>query len=173
MHSRTLSFTSAAMAVSLLAAGCGGGSRTTAAVTQPGLVAYSHCMRSHGVPNFPDPTAGEGIPKDKIPVGSPQFGAASNDCEHSMPVSGLGPQTTPEQARARVADEISFARCLRTHGFQNFPDPTITGQLTRAMLANAGIDVHQPAVLQAADACVAVTDGLMTRATVVSFIAGH
>ena len=57
-------------ALALLAAGCGGGggspgvatvasSPTTATTTtQSGLsalVAFSRCMRSHGVPNFPDP----------------------------------------------------------------------------------------------------------------------
>ena len=57
----------AVAAFSLLAAGCGGGrspgvasvaSSTTAATTtttQNGLLAFSQCMRSNGVPNFPDP----------------------------------------------------------------------------------------------------------------------
>ncbi|MGN6169413.1 MAG: hypothetical protein ACTHQQ_14770, partial [Solirubrobacteraceae bacterium] len=83
MRSRVLIPTSvvAAVAVALLAAGCGGGSSTNdATISQSGLVAYSHCMRSHGVPNFPDPTPNEGIPKDKIVplVGSRQFSVASS-----------------------------------------------------------------------------------------------
>jgi hypothetical protein len=41
------------------------------------------------------------------------------------------------------------------------------------MLASAGINVHQPAVVQAADACVGVTHGVVTRATIASFVAGH
>ena len=49
---------------------------------------------------------------------------------------------------------------MRSHGFPSFPDPTSSGQLTHEMLANAGINLHQPAVLQAADACVGVTHGL-------------
>src|ERR1700729_488619 len=57
----------AVAALSLIAAGCGGGSpqvasvtsaRTTAATTtQYGAVAFSRCMRSHGELNFPDPTS--------------------------------------------------------------------------------------------------------------------
>jgi hypothetical protein len=39
------------------------------------------------------------------------------------------------------------------------------------MLANAGINLHLPAVVQAADACVSVTHGLITRASVASFVA--
>ena len=88
----------AVAAVSLLAAGCGGGSSTTAATTQNGmvaLVAYSHCMRSHGVPSFPDPTSSEGIPKDKIPVGSPRFPVASSACKHLMPAMAWGPRKRP------------------------------------------------------------------------------
>jgi hypothetical protein len=41
------------------------------------------------------------------------------------------------------------------------------------MLAQAGIDLHQPAVVQAADACVHVTHGLLTRVDVAHFIAGQ
>jgi hypothetical protein len=41
------------------------------------------------------------------------------------------------------------------------------------MLANAGINVHQPAVIEAADACVGVTHGFITRAAVARFVAGH
>jgi hypothetical protein len=41
------------------------------------------------------------------------------------------------------------------------------------MLASAGIDLHQPAVLQAADACVGVTHGVITKAVVARFVAGH
>src|SRR6478752_1770830 len=55
---------------SLLAAGCGGhgspqvasvaSTTTTAVTTAPthsGLIAFSQCMRGHGVSRFPDPTA--------------------------------------------------------------------------------------------------------------------
>lgn len=41
------------------------------------------------------------------------------------------------------------------------------------MLANAGIKLHQPAVLQAADACVSATHGVITKASVARFVAGH
>jgi hypothetical protein len=41
------------------------------------------------------------------------------------------------------------------------------------MLANAGINPHQPAVLHAADACASVTHGAKTKATIGRFIAGQ
>jgi hypothetical protein len=41
------------------------------------------------------------------------------------------------------------------------------------MLANAGVDVRQPVVLQAADGCVVVTYGALTKAAIARFAAGH
>jgi hypothetical protein len=77
------------------------------------------------------------------------------------------------QTPVQIADELAFASCMRAHGFRSFPDPNSSGQLTHQMLAAAGVDVHQPAALQAADACVSVTHGLITKADVARFIAGQ
>jgi hypothetical protein len=170
MHSRTpITTIFAVAAISLVMAGCGGGSSTNAAgTTQTGVLAYSHCMHSHGVPNFPDPDSTGAIPKDKIIAlaDSPQFQAAESACQHVMPASGLGPQTTAQPTRTRRADALAFARCMRDRGFPNFPDPTTEGQLTPEMVTAAGIDLHQPALLQAGLACAPVTHGLITRAAV-------
>ena len=55
----------------------------------PELLKYSQCMRSHGVPNFPDfgssdqsPPPGNGA---AINPSSPQFQAASTACQHLLP----------------------------------------------------------------------------------------
>jgi hypothetical protein len=160
----------AVAAVAVLAAGCGGGSSTAAAGTAQasGTLAYVHCMRSHGVPNFPGPNSSGEVPKDKIIalVNGPQFRVADNDCRHLISAGGLGPAPTAQETRARFAAALAFARCVRAHGFRKFPDPTATGQLTLAMVAAAGINVHQPAALQAADACVGVSHGFLTKAAV-------
>jgi hypothetical protein len=125
-------------------------------------------MRSHGVPNFPDPISGEGIPKDRlIPFAdSPQFRVAQTACLHVMPADGLGPQTTPQATQTRLAAALAFAQCMRARGFPNFPDPTAQGQLTPAMVTAAGIDLHERALLQAGLACAPVTHGLISRAAV-------
>jgi hypothetical protein len=68
---------------------------------------------------------------------------------------------------------LAFIRCLRGHGFPNFPDPTSSGELTHEMVADAGINLQQPAVLQVGDACVSVTHGYITKAAVARFVAGH
>jgi hypothetical protein len=172
--------------LSLLATGCGGGgspgvasitSSTTAAKTtsQSGALAYSGCMRSHGVPSFPDPGSGGAVTKEAAikafkEVSNSQVVAAQSACRDLQPNGG---QLSQAQLAQRLSDLLAFARCIRTHGVQNFPDPTSSGQLTHEMLASAGIDVHQPAVQQAADACVGVTHGALTKAAVARFVAGH
>jgi hypothetical protein len=183
MSSRPLFPTSifAVAAVSLLTAGCGGGSSTTVAptttATPNGALAYAHCMRSHGVTNFPDPATSGGNDKEAVvsalhAVSNSQAQAAQTACIH---VNGGSPGTgqSAVQGQAHIAAMLAFARCLRTHGFPSFPDPTTSGQITHEMLAEAGINLHQPAVLQAADACVSVTHGFITKTDVVKFIAGQ
>jgi hypothetical protein len=162
----------AAATVSLLAAGCGSsgspGSTIAATTAHNGTLAFVHCMRSHGVPNFPGPNSSGEIPKTEVLAlnpSSPQFETAQTACQHLAP-GGLGPQPTPQQTHAQFAAMLAFARCLRSHGFPNVPDPTSSGQLTPEMVAQAGINLHQPAVLEAADACVSVTHGLLTKADV-------
>jgi len=166
----------AGAAASLLAAGCGGGSSTPAATTtklnRP--LAFSHCMHSHGVPNFPDPNSSGQIQKRQIIAldpSSPQFQAAQRACARLWPYGSPGSNST--QGHANTAAMLAFARCIRSHGFANFPDPTTSGQLTHEMLASAGINLHQPAVLQAGDACVGVTHGFITTAAVARFVAGQ
>jgi hypothetical protein len=170
MRPRALVTSVAAVAtISLLMAGCGGGSSTNAAATgQTGVLAYAHCMHSHGVPNFPDPDSSGAIPKDKIIAlgDSPQFQAAESACLHVMPATGLGPEKTALPTRTRLADALSFARCVRAHGFPSFPDPTSQGQLTPEMVTATGIDLHQPEVLRVAIACLPASHGLLTRAAI-------
>jgi hypothetical protein len=165
----------AAATVALLTYGCGGGSSPTAArKTQTGVLAYSHCMHSHGVPNFPDPDSSGAIPKDKIiPLANgTQFQRAETACLHVMPASGLGPEQAAVPTRTRLADALAFARCMRARGLSSFPDPTAQGQLTPEMVTAAGVDLHQPGFLHAGLACVRVTHGLITRAKVERVVNG-
>ncbi len=129
-------------------------------------------MRSRGVPNFPDPTTSPHAFKNAFNNRSPAFLSAATSCQHLLPDGGARNQSA-SPSHAEVAAELAFAQCLRSHGFPNFPDPGSSGQLTREMLANAGISLHLPAVVQAADACVGVTHGFITKAAVARFAAGQ
>jgi hypothetical protein len=150
------------------------GQPVTLAQAQQDALNFSRCIRSHGVPEFPDPTSPREF-KDSFSstaAKSPAFQSAETACRHLLP--GGGPRNqSPVRSQAQAAALLAFARCLRSHGFPSFPDPTSRGQITREMLAAAGINLHQPAVLQAADACVGVTHGVITKAIVARFVAGQ
>ena len=173
----------AGVALSLLAAGCGGGhspsvasvgSSTTAATTttaQSGLIAFSNCMRAHGAPNFPDPQRLPGgsvkLAINQAAATSPQFNAAMKACNHLLPNrGGSEPQESAQQQRKQLADALSFAKCMRSHGVSRFPDPTAQGQLTVEMVQAAGIDVRSPAVLRVVQACLPASHGALTPAKV-------
>jgi hypothetical protein len=132
---------------------------------------FSACMRDHGVINFQDPkvqTNGDhvqvAIHVDPAITDSPAFKSAQSACAHILP--GPGNAATVAQQHARREAMLAFAQCMRQHGFSRFPDPTGQGQLTLAMIRQAGIDLQQPAVRPAAYGCTPVTHGLLTRANI-------
>jgi hypothetical protein len=172
----------AAIALAALLAGCGSGSSSSSSSNSTGQpteaqfqrsgLRFADCMRSHGFPNFPDP----GTPgfKAEFATQSPAFLSTVKTCGRLAP--GVAPGTPGQSAprsQAQIAAMLAFARCIRGHGFPNFPDPTRTGDVTHLMVAAAGIDLHQPAVLQAGDACVSVTHGIITKSIVARFVAGQ
>jgi hypothetical protein len=86
----------------------------------PALV-YAKCMRAHGVPNFPDPSARGGlvIPNDINPQ-SPAFSSAQQLCD-ALPGARPGQTGSPT---SRKLELLSIARCMRSHGVPSFADPT-------------------------------------------------
>jgi hypothetical protein len=173
----------AAIAAAMVIAACGSNSSSSAGSgdrpteaqiqqQQHDAVRFADCMRSHGVPNFPDPTTSPREFKTALNTHAPALQSGATACRHLLPRGGRSSHSAPRSQVQTVA-LLAFARCLRSHGFPSFPDPTSAGQVTHQMLANVGIDLHQPAVVQAADACVSVTHGVITRADVARFVAGQ
>ena len=164
--------------LSVLAAGCGGGqgspqaatTTTTAAIARSTLLAFSHCMRSNGVPSFPDPQRFVGgnvkLTIHQLGSGSPHFQAALAACNHLLPSHGGSSVESAQQQRTRLADELSFARCMRSHGVARFPDPTAQGELSVEMVQARGIDVHSPTVLHVVNTCLPASHGALTPAKV-------
>jgi hypothetical protein len=182
----------AVAAVALLAAGCGGGgspgvanvastttAATTAATAQNGLDAFASCMRAHGVANFPDPDSSGEIPKIHVvsarQANPHKFNAAQTACIHLAPNGSLASQETAQRKRTQLADELSFAKCMRSHGLARFPDPTAQGDLSVEMVRAQGIDVRAPAVLRVVQTCLPASHGALTPAKVREAInnAGH
>jgi hypothetical protein len=131
-------------------------------------LAYARCIRSHGVPNFPDPkqVAGGGIQISGSRSGtnphSPAFNSAQQSCRPLLPNGGEPTHAEQQKALARM---LHSAECMRAHGISGFPDPTLSppsnragyGQITSngvAWLAIPdSIDVRSPAFERAAAAC--------------------
>jgi hypothetical protein len=189
MRSHRLTCVAAIAGCAVALAGCGssspGSSDASSASTASSQSGQTHsiqpaidfvnCMRSHGVSDIPDPTASPRGFKESLSPStphSPAFIAALKPCQHFLLPPG-GANQSPPHTQAQDAAFLAFAGCLRNHGFPSFPDPNSTGDITHEMLAAAGINLHQPAVAQAADACVGVTHGYITKTDVARFIAGQ
>ncbi|MBV8080484.1 MAG: hypothetical protein JO186_08930 [Actinobacteria bacterium] len=165
--------------LALLAAGCGGSHPTTTTTTgQNAIVAYSNCMRSNGVPDFPDPQQlsplNFKLSINRLQTNAPAFQTAQRTCAHLLPSrAGNNSQQSAAQERARIAAELSFARCMRSHGLSQFPDPNSQGELTVEMVVAQGIDVHSPSVLRTVQTCIPASHGWLTPAKVREAIANN
>ncbi len=124
-------------------AGPGGSPHAGKSATSSSAVAYSACMRAHGVPSFADPGSNGQVPKadpQVLGVSGSQLQAAQRTCRHLYPASGrtlstnslrqcyesgVCPQALAQQA---LAAGLNFAQCMRSHGVANWPDPTIDSQ---------------------------------------------
>jgi hypothetical protein len=94
-------------------------SPTAASARQNGGLTFSRCMRSHGVSQFPDPESSGAIPKvtlQQLGVGSSQFQGAQTACASLL-------QPTNTQVHQTLSGMLDFARCMRSHGVHNWPDP--------------------------------------------------
>jgi hypothetical protein len=158
-------------ATAILAAACGGsppppnGSAPGGSARYAQALAYSQCMRSHGVPDFPDPDASGNIIQHVGPGqpsgNTPQEQRADDTCHHLLPHGGVASSAVQ---RRTVSQLLKAARCMRAHGEPNFPDPTVHGASasgdTVSMpgnitlnLGSAGIDINSPQFQAARHAC--------------------
>ena len=118
--------------------------------TGPAGVAFTACMRSHGVPAFPDPDAAGTLTITTSPSldpSSPLFQKAEVHCQHLLPAGKTLSQAQQQKMKARV---LAFAACMRSHGVPNYPDPTFSnGGISQGYGAKSGVDPSSP-VFQAA-----------------------
>ncbi len=184
----------AALVSGFLVAGCGGSSHTptaapasganasapsttaarapTTAVSGGGLataaLAFSDCMRSNGVPNFPDPKPGGGFqfPVSGGNLASPAFRSAQAKCRKVLPGGGPpGPGSTTHPSAQTLAKLVRIAECMRQHGISQFPDPRtsvpsnpvgyqeITDFDGAILLFPSTINLQSPAYRHDLDAC--------------------
>lgn len=154
-------------ATALLTAACGGspsaaGSGASPSTGSPAsasgsrLLAYSQCMRSHGVPSFPDPDGSGQISKQAIiaaanSAGTSVFQSAGNACAHLAP-SGLGPSPASITAQDQQ-DYLRAAACMRSRGITGFPDPVFSSGSVSFPTPPAGFPTSSPRFIQARQTC--------------------
>ena len=137
---RTAAAIIAAAGLALLTGACGGSPSATgsggssqagrSANPQSAAVAFSGCLRSHGVPNFPDPSSSAEIPKEtaqQLGVSSSQLQGALNACQHLLPDTG-NVDDNPAELHRWWSQMLHFARCMHSHGVPNWPDPSAYSQ---------------------------------------------
>ncbi|MEW9533880.1 hypothetical protein [Microbispora sp. NPDC049125] len=125
--------TAAVLAMPLAACSAGGptpaGSPTAVpSGAQQVFAAYRdavRCLRSHGMPGFPDPVMVSGQPE--VPADAPKPPRAAIDaCQaeiRKLPDVGRdAPATAADIAKLR-----QFAACMREHGLPDWPDPNARG----------------------------------------------
>ena len=159
----------AVVALGVTAAACSGGSKSptlangsgttttsaaraggsSSATEQGKALAYSQCMRRHGVPNWPDPVltpSGDyGFRTAGIDPQSPAFQTALQACKALYKWGATDQQLSPAQQRAW----LTWAKCIRSHGVPNLADPTFSG--SEVHLSDGGSS--SPQLQSAVDAC--------------------
>jgi hypothetical protein len=115
------------------------GSSVKAGSSAPSAIAYSACMRSHAVTSYPDPSSAGNLPKggaETFGVSASAFEAAQRACQPLLPATGgsfiqqfqqcvSGGLCPPALVQEALTKQRTFARCMRSHGVPNFPDPRI------------------------------------------------
>ncbi len=117
-------------------------------------VRYAACMRSHGMPNYPDPDD-QGVITITISTSlnpnSPLFQKALADCRKLI---SPGKALSPERQQQMKERLLAFAACMRSHGVPNYPDPTFrSGGMVSQEIGRSAVDPNSPIVQAAQKAC--------------------
>jgi hypothetical protein len=118
-------------------------------------VKFTHCMRAHGIADFPDPSSGGGIqisgggPNGDLNPSNATFVAAQNACQKYSPVQ---PPSAAQQAQIQ-SRALAFAACMRKHGVPNFPDPQFMSGGRILEKITSGVDPNSPIFQTAQQKC--------------------
>jgi hypothetical protein len=137
-------------------------------LTGRGRASAPVCMRSHGVPNFPDPSGSGALPKTSpqhLHVSSSRFQAAQRACQHLLP-STVNNSSLEQCEAAGICSRaetqlmlnagLRFAGCMRSHGVPKWPDPTAGSQGRVAFaisISKDAFDPHSPRIEAKVNEC--------------------
>ena len=156
----TSSTHAAASATTIAGRTSGSGPAASRAQLQADLLRFAACMRSHGVPSFPDPIAPGGARAGGVssflgngpnPNSSPRYRGASAACRKCA----VAEPVTPAGAALVLAEQLRYASCMRAHGEPEYPDPSASGGFT----IPKSIDENSMAFLASASRCRSLLPG--------------
>jgi hypothetical protein len=167
------------LAAGVLLAACGSSSKPTSASAvaskQADGLALANCVRSHGVPNFPDPSgnghggiqiqqrdrsgSGPSTEVNGVPINAPAFKSAMQACSKYEPNGGAPSAAQTAKLKAKA---LAMSRCMRSHGVPNFPDPQFQsgGGGFGIRLTGGGVNPQSPAFQAAQKACGSIFGGV-------------
>ncbi len=128
-------------------------------------LAYSQCMRTHGLPDFPDPVPMRGggygrtleVQKGSdLDPATPRFQAAYRACKALAPVPPPGQQRQTDEQRLSRA--LQYSACMRARGVAGFPDPVLSSNGSVTVTLN-GVDTESPTFQSADAACQSALSG--------------
>jgi len=143
------------LAAASLLAGCGsgssgslgGGSRSSDRTALVVLRDLARCVRAHGIPSFPDPQVGsDGVPR--YPDSAPRVPTATRQACRTI-AARIPPDYTSTAAVSPGDFQklLQLARCIRTHGIPDWPDPNALGEFPiNARIQQGGKRLFVPAV---------------------------
>jgi len=109
-------------------------------------------VRSHGVPDFPDPGSNGQIPEAAKralrEVSDSLAKAATYACRNLNPAGQESPALTAQEQQ----DYLRAAACMRSHGLASFPDPTFPGGRMNISIPSS-IDTKSRQFTQAQQTC--------------------
>jgi hypothetical protein len=129
-------------------------------------LAFSQCMRAHGVADFPDPNAQgqteiSGGPNSDLSPNNPIFQKATNACQSKMP------KPSPAQQAQALQSALKMSQCMRDHGITDFPDPQSGsgGRISISLHGSPGSDLNpnDPAFQRAQKVCMPNAPKLPTK----------
>lgn len=159
MHRRVVDIVTAAPVIAIVAVALPMAALASQpSATSPGTntqkaLAFSRCMRSHGVPRYPDPTNGGTVPKlslQQLGVSLAQWQRAQTACTHLLPNGG-------GVSRAQVQQWMNgmrrFAQCMRSDGVSNWPDPVVDAGGNPEFYLDGKVNQNAPQIKTKIQAC--------------------
>ena len=89
----------------------------------------ARCIRAHGMPSWPDPVMDPLTNTPAWPQDAPDVPSSIQQACQSI-ASRLPPdvQNSPPPTARSMQALVRFARCMRSHGVPNWPDPNALGE---------------------------------------------